>query len=400
MTYGDRSVQGLSFSPSRACLYRIPEHWILHGRSTTARGTRLQKATPEEKARAARARVIGRYWTAIGYLWLRTRKRQVQLADGRLINFRQGFLTLTLPGVATADHKAIKRKVLDPFFTYARNVLGLRDYVWTAELQDRGEIHFHVLVNQFLDKGRIRKAWNEACARSGIVAMSEANEQPSTEIEGVKSYNGSKAYAAKYLGKALKSGAIIGRIWSGSHSVTGFGSITTNEVDDTPTMEAITAELKANAHQWVTLDREVHITRLETTRITRRRYPTLHRLLARQIYTYDQARAEAVRAAHRVGDRSAVTTSGRVAQDPTVSHQAGGVDLVRAQRAVGAEPGQLLPITGVGAAEGAQWVQPSHVPRGKPWRMRSCEGGRDRGGQRSGSVGGGGAMAPDLLVLF
>lgn len=400
MSYGERSVQGLSFSPSRACLYRIPEHWIIHGRSTTARGTRLQKATTEEKARAARARVIGRYWTAIGYLWLRTRKRQVQLADGRLINFRQGFLTLTLPGVATADHKAIKRKVLDPFFTYARNVLGLQDYVWTAELQKRGEIHFHVLLNQFLDKGRIRKAWNDACARSGIVDMSQGSDKPSTEIEAVKSYNGSKAYAAKYIGKALRSGAIVGRLWSGSHSVTGFGSITTNEVEDTPTMEAITAELKANGHQWQTFDREVRMTRLETIRITRRRYPTLHRLLNRQIYTYDTARAEAIRAARSVGDQRTVTTSGRVAQDPAVAHQAGGVDLLRARDTAGAKPGIVLPDQGMGGAEGAQWVQPSHVPRGKPWRMRSCEGGRAGDRHSAGHTGGGGAVAADLFVPF
>ena len=89
MHSGDRSVQGLSFSPSRACLFRIPEHWIIHGRSSVPRGSRLTKATAEDKARAARARVIGRYWTAIGYLWLRTRKTKVELSAGRIVNFRQ-----------------------------------------------------------------------------------------------------------------------------------------------------------------------------------------------------------------------------------------------------------------------------------------------------------------------
>lgn len=400
MSYGDRSVQGLSFSPSRACLYRIPEHWIVHGRSNSSKGTRIQKATAEEKARAARARVIGRYWSAIGYLWLRTRKRKVELSPGRIVNFRQGFMTLTLPGVATADHKAIKRKVLDPFYTYARNVLGLQDYVWTAELQKRGEIHFHVLVNQFLDKGRIRKAWNDACARSGIVDMSQGSDKPSTEIEAVKSYNGSKAYAAKYIGKALRSGEIVGRLWSGSHSVTGFGSITTNEVEDTPTMVAITAELKANGHQWQTFDREVHMTRLETIRITRRRYPTLHRLLNRQIYTYDTARAEAIRAPRSVGDQRPATTSGRVAQDPAVAHQAGGVDLLRARDTASAKSGIVLPAEGMGGAEGAQWAQPPHVPRGKPWRMRSCEGGRAADRDSAGYTGDAGAMAEDLLLPF
>jgi hypothetical protein len=316
------------------------------------------------------------------------------------VNFRQGFLTLTLPGVATGDHKAIKRKVLDPFFTYARNVLGLRDYVWTAEIQpSTGQIHFHCLVNQFLDKGKVRKAWNDACQRSGVITMSQGYK-PSTEIEAVRSYDGSKAYAAKYLGKALKSGEIIGRLWSGSHSVTGFGSISTNEVEDTSTMEAITAELKANNHQWHSVDHEVHITRLETIRITRRRYPTLHRMLNRQIYAYDQARAEAVRAARNMGDQWSVTASGRVAQDPTVAHQAGGVDLLRARDTAGAKSRVVLPAGGMGTTEGAQWVQPSHVPKVQPWRMRSCEGGRVGDRHSAGHTGGGGAVAEDLFVPF
>lgn len=400
MTSEGRSVQGLSFSPSRAVLYRVPEHWIIHGRSTRSKGSRLEKATAEEKARAARARVIGRYWTAIGYLWLRTRKTKVGLADGRIINFRQGFLTLTLPGVATADHKAIKRKVLDPFFTYSRNVLHLKDYVWTAELQERGEIHFHVLVNQFLDKDRIRRAWNDACARSGIVDMSNAELKPSTEIEAVKSYNGSKAYAAKYIGKALRSGAILGRLWSGSHSVTGFGSVTTNEVDDTPTMDAITMELKANGHQWITFDREVHMTRLETIMITRRRYPTLHRLLNRQIYDHDKARAQRVHHAGGMDHRSGEPPARRLEPHPGASPKAGTGDLLRSRDTTGSKSGELLPAGLVGAGERKVGAQPAHVPCGHPWCMRSGQGGRHRGGQRVGYPCIGKSLAEDLLLPF
>ncbi|MCA9404340.1 MAG: hypothetical protein KC897_11200, partial [Candidatus Omnitrophica bacterium] len=68
----------------------------------------------------------------------------VRAPSGRMVKFRQGFVTLTVPGTSTADHKAFKRAVLDPFLTYCRNRLALRDYVWTAELQKRGEIHFHM----------------------------------------------------------------------------------------------------------------------------------------------------------------------------------------------------------------------------------------------------------------
>lgn len=386
MQYGDRSVQGMSFSPSRACLYRVPEHWVIHGRTTKTKGSGITSTPPEEKARAARARVIGRYWTAIGYLWLRTRKSKVALSNNRVINFRQGFLTLTIPGVATADHKAIKRKVLDPFFTYARNVLGLRDYVWTAEIQpSTGEIHFHCLINQFLDKGKIRRAWNDACERSGVITMSKGNK-PSTEIEAVKSYNGSKAYAAKYLGKALKSGEIVGRLWSGSHSVTGFGSITTNEAEDTATMEKISAELKENGHQWISFDRDVHMTRIETIRVTRKRYPTLHRLLNLQIRTYDEARAQAVRGSQGMDDHRGDAPRGGMAQNPTASHHAGGVPIPWRGDRVTSKPGIMLQAEGVGAEQGSVGDQSTHVPRGKPWRLRSSAGRWTTSGERAGST--------------
>lgn len=373
---------------------------MIHGRTTKAKGSRITSTPPEEKARAARARVIGRYWTAIGYLWLRTRKSKVELSNTRVINFRQGFLTLTIPGVATADHKAIKRKVLDPFFTYSRNVLGLRDYVWTAEIQpSTGEIHFHCLINQFLDKGKIRRAWNDACERSGLITMSKGNK-PSTEIEAVKSYNGSKAYAAKYLGKALKSGEIVGRLWSGSHSVTGFGSITTNEAEDTATMEKISAELQANSHQWISFDRDVHMTRIETIRVTRRRYPTLHRLLNLQIHTYDQARAEAIRGSDSLDNNRRAAPARGMAENPTASHQAAGVAIPRGRDRAIAEPGIMLQAEGMGTEQGSVRDQSTHIPGAKPWRLRSSAGRWSGGGERIGSAGISRSVEEDNSVPF
>lgn len=393
-------MQGLSVSPSRACLYRIPAHWVVHGRSARPRGSGATSTTTEEKARAARARVIGRYWTAIGYLWLRTRKTKVQLSDDRTVSFRQGFLTLTIPGVSTADHKAIKRKVLDPFFTYSRNVLGLRDYVWTAEIQPRtGEIHFHVLVNQFLDKARIRKAWNDACARSGVITMSPG-AKPSTEIEAVKSYNGSKVYASKYLAKALKSGEIVGRLWSGSHSVTGFKSITTNEVEDTPTMEKITAELKDNRHQWSSFDKDVHMTRIETIRVTRSRYPTLHRILNRQIRTYDEARAKVLRESQSLDDHGGNAPGGGMAANTTLSHYASGEPILRGRSGPNSKPGILLPSGGVGVEQGEIRDQFTHVSGAKSRGLRSCTGGRSGSRKRAGFAGLPVSFSQDHAVPF
>lgn len=265
----------------------MPERWIIHGRSGRGSSGVPKLISEEEKAKRNTGRVISRYWQAVGWLWMRTKPEIVDLGNGRKLKHRQGFLTLTLPGVATDDHKAIKAKVLDPFFTYCRNVLGLRDYVWTAELQDRGEIHFHALVNQFLPKDKVRRAWLNACDKSGIVSSSGGGSRPATEIEECRSWKGSRIYAGKYLAKALRNGDIVGRVWSGSHSVTGIGSISTNEVDQAFDVPQCLAEIKRAAPKWRQHDHGISTARYDVGSITRRRSPVLYRLFKRHLHNID-----------------------------------------------------------------------------------------------------------------
>lgn len=361
-SFPDQNVQGLTISPSRAVAYQVPAHWVISGRRSKSTKEKRSEPTAEEKQRRNRARVIGRYWQGVGWLWIRSRNVKVQYGEGKQMKFRQGFLTLTLPGVATADHKAIKNKVLDPFFTYCRNRMGLKDYVWTAELQERGEIHFHAIVNTFMDKQRVRDAWIRACENSGIVAMSSSAKRPSTEIEKCKSYNGSKAYAAKYLGKALKSGEILGRVWSGSHSVTGPKAISTNEIEADYDLHKAISELNNNCHQWESLDHEVRVTRLQTQEITKRKYPYVWRLLMNQLHGYDTQGTGDLRAAHQVGNRSGVAPTTRVGGHSAVSHPPVGNSLSRHGNSPRTKPGILLQVGAMGVEEVAIGDVFTYVP--------------------------------------
>lgn len=284
----DRFIRGVSIGAGKACTYSIPERWLLHGRSHP--GTRGDRPKPSpELAQAANVRrIVSRYWQAVGWLWLRSKGRVVDLGQGRKMPFRQGLLTLTLPGVASGDHLEIKRKVLDPFFTYARNVLGLRDYVWVAELQERGEIHFHVIVNQFLQKDKLRAAWISACERSGVVTMSVKGSLPATEIEACKSFKGSRAYAAKYMAKGLRSGAIVGRVWSGSHSVTGIKPMATNELEQAWNAPAALREVDERCKGWRQYDHNVRVAHFDIGRITYRRSPVLYMLFRNHLRQADQ----------------------------------------------------------------------------------------------------------------
>ena len=288
----ERLITGCSVAPGKASLYQLPERWIIHGRSGRGSSSTPKLISAEDKARRNTGRVISRYWQAVGWLWMRSKPEVVDLGKGRKLRHRQGFLTLTLPGVASEDHKAIKAKVLDPFFTYCRNVLGLRDYVWTAELQERGEIHFHAIVNQFLPKDKIRSAWLSACDRSGIISSSGGGSRPATEIEECKDWNGSRIYAGKYLSKALRSGEIVGRVWSGSHSVTGIGSVSTNEVDQAFDVPGALVEIKRAKAQWRQHDHGISTARFDVGAITRRRSPILHRLFKRHLHDIDTNTAD------------------------------------------------------------------------------------------------------------
>lgn len=283
----DRWINGVSFSPGRACTYSIPERWVIHGRTTGKRSEVPKVISAEERERRNTGRVISRYWQAVGWLWIRSRREVIDLGNGRKLRHRQGFLTLTLPGVATGDHMAIKAKILDPFWTYCRNVLGLRDYVWTAELQERGEIHFHAIVNQFLPKDKVRAAWLRMCDASGIIQRSGGGSRPATEIEECRDWNGSRIYAGKYLAKALRSGDIVGRVWSGSHSVTGIPSISTNEAEQAFDAPAALREVAQARPVWRQHDHGISTCRYDVARITRRSSPVLYRLFRQHLHNVD-----------------------------------------------------------------------------------------------------------------
>lgn len=294
------------------------------------------------------------------------------------MKFRQGFLTLTIPGVTTADHKQVKRLILDKFFTYCRNRLGLTDYVWTAELQKRGEIHFHCIVNTFMDKSKIRKAWIRSCQNSGIVIMSKDSVFPSTEIEKCKSYNGSKVYAAKYLSKALRSGLINGRIWGGSHGVTGPKGVSTNEIDNEFSIDKVLAELAANDHTWHTFDHEVRISKVDTHKVTKRKYPIVWRMLMNQLHDYDKRCSADLRQSQKVDSEWNRSRSRDMEAHRVVPHSPVARIMERNRNRINAKSGELLSADQLGVnaqAIGEQFTLFSGlVERGN----RSSEGRRFR----------------------
>ncbi len=79
------------------------------------------------------------------------------------------FLTLTLCSKQKHDDKYIKRYMLYPFLEYLKDYENVTAYVWRAEAQENGNIHFHILANRFIKWRNIRTKWNSIQRKEGYI---------------------------------------------------------------------------------------------------------------------------------------------------------------------------------------------------------------------------------------
>lgn len=88
------------------------------------------------------------------------------------------------------------------------------EYVWVAELQQRGVIHFHMVVNKWLDKDWVARRWFKI-VKSGKVEHLKAG----TRVSGIISEGGLNRYLMKYMQKEGQKDGVdvrIGRWWGRS----------------------------------------------------------------------------------------------------------------------------------------------------------------------------------------
>lgn len=90
---------------------------------------------------------------AANYIQKTTESRSIYIRG----NQHKGvFVTLTFKE-RNIDHKESK-KALNSWLTYLRRLKPNIKYIWTAELQKDGTIHFHLIINNYLPK-KVLKAW-------------------------------------------------------------------------------------------------------------------------------------------------------------------------------------------------------------------------------------------------
>src|SRR3990167_103868 len=87
------------------------------------------------------------------------------------------FLTLTVPEQQISDEQ-IKNNCLKPLLDNLKKSYGLVNYIWKAEAQARGSIHFHLVLDCFVNRDRILKFWFKYMDAAGCLGKYLSNNGP------------------------------------------------------------------------------------------------------------------------------------------------------------------------------------------------------------------------------
>lgn len=133
------------------------------------------------------------------------------------------FITLTLSEKQKHDDNWIKRHMLDRFLVALQRKGKLRNYIWKSEAQKNGNIHFHIITSDYIEKNTIRSTWNaiqnDCGYLDGYKYIHKHGNAPSTEIKACRNVRHTAYYVAKYISKKGGSRPIKGRLWGCSDKI-------------------------------------------------------------------------------------------------------------------------------------------------------------------------------------
>ena len=191
----------ISISPTSATSYVNSS-----GRKKTRRliqsyKTNFEKERQDNLLSASAARKLRR---SINWLVHTSREKRIFSKElGRQVRFRLSFITLTLPSDQVHSDTLIKRDCLNTFFQWLRDKHNCLKYVWKAEIQKNGNIHFHITTDKFIAYREVQRAWNRCLDKLGYIDRFEEQHghrnPPSTEIKSVKKAKNLGSYLAAYL---------------------------------------------------------------------------------------------------------------------------------------------------------------------------------------------------------
>lgn len=143
-----------------------------------------------------------------------------------IIDFKLSFITLTFPNEKQISGSDGYKNALYPFLRIMKMRYSGFLYVYKAELQERGQLHYHITSNKCIPHEVVRQVWNKVLSEAGYnseyIAKYGHNAAPSTEIRSVLNIRDIEAYLVKYVSKSDPQGRKIdGKVWGCSQELQG-----------------------------------------------------------------------------------------------------------------------------------------------------------------------------------
>ena len=264
-------LPAVSVKPSRVSYYTLFEGLSRNKNREKFHNEQITESTKHNGVISKKANT--RVRDAIDWmLFLSENKTTYSIKRGKNFSYKLGFLTLTLASKQRHSDNEIKKTLLNHFLVVLRSKYKVSNYLWRAEAQLNGNIHFHIVVDKFIAYQEIRKDWNRIQDKLGYIAhysskMKEKYKKGfyystgdkyhrgiiqqlhayrlgvrqgwynpnSTDIHSIKKVRNLSAYIAKYCSKnsneideegksTLRYRAIEGKLWGLSNSLSSMKS--------------------------------------------------------------------------------------------------------------------------------------------------------------------------------
>ena len=176
------------------------------------------KGTMSKKAKSKIENCM--YWM----LLISPNKKVFSKKENMTFRFKINFITLTLSSKQIHNDCYIKSHMLAPFLKFLHRSWNINSYIWKAEAQKNGNIHFHITTNKFVHWRSIRMKWNSLQFKHGYVTKQMFNkpvsEINSTDVHAVKNESQIIKYMLKYFSKSEKDKRPIhGKLWDASENL-------------------------------------------------------------------------------------------------------------------------------------------------------------------------------------
>jgi len=165
-------VQGDLFPEEIRSFPDYPEEQIIRNSNSLANLSKAKHTGIVSK------KAVKRLYTAMDWLLLIARNKWAENGHNhRYFKYKLGLLTLTLPAQQMHTDNEIKHKALNNFFTQLRQRFELQNYLWKAEKQKNGSIHFHIVFDKYIDYSVLQGIWNKILDGLGYIEAYRNNQK-------------------------------------------------------------------------------------------------------------------------------------------------------------------------------------------------------------------------------